>query len=202
MRPLALGLDMGFAHTGMVLAEVDTACPGGFRVLRAECVHTDAVKKAIGKLHLRDIYKADVDIARAGYLLREIRRFVGGDLPPPRLLAAESPTGGGRSAIAVKSMGIALGVLGALVELLPDTRFVNIQPFRVKQAVGGSLAAGKEGVARNVVAAFGDYAWTRVKKDREHILDAAAALLAGRDSDAYRDLAAARLNDGKEDGKV
>ncbi len=190
--PKVLALDMGFGHTGMVLAAVNSTKPSGFDILRVGCVHTDEVKKRTGKIHASDVYKSDLDVARAGYIYTKLKEFLAGTRLA--MLVSESPSGGGKSAIAIRSMGIATGVLGVVTALMPNVVFVNVQPDAVKRTVGGSISAGKEGVERAVRAWFSEYEWPKLKKDSEHILDAAGALLTCRDSDAYRRLA------GDDDG--
>jgi Holliday junction resolvasome RuvABC endonuclease subunit len=183
----ALALDTGFAHTGMVLAEIDTGKPSGFTILRVGCVHTDDIKKRYGKMAVRDMYKTDLDLERAGYIYSKLKEFLNGTAID--LLVSESPNSGGKSAIAIRSMGIATGVLGVIVSLMPSVHFVNFQPDYVKRAIGGSSTSGKEGVARAVRANFSAYAWPDKKRDAEHILDAAGALLACRNTDIYKSLA-------------
>ena len=182
---LVLALDIGFAHTGMVLADIDPGVPAGYAVLKVGCVHSDEVKKRYGKVHARDIYRTDLDIERAGYTFKAIREFAG-SFGKIAMVVAESPNSGGKSAVAIRSMGIATGVLGAFIADNPQARFVNVQPLAVKKAVGGSATAGKEGVAAAVKATFGAFPWPPRKKDAEHILDAAGALLAARDTDVYK----------------
>jgi hypothetical protein len=187
MMATVLALDTGFAHTGCVLAEIAGDKPSGFNVLRVTCVHTDEIKKRIGKEHLSSLYKSDIDIERAGYIYTGLKDFLAGTRID--MLVSESPTSGGKSAIAIRSMGIATGALGVIVALMPEAHFINLQPDAIKRRIGGGKTAGKMGVERAVRATFREYAWPTKRRDAEHIFDAAGALLASKDTDVYKMLA-------------
>lgn len=161
------GIDVGLVATGLVLVDCASTPP---RVVRYDTLRTE---RQAGKHGLR---VADDDARRAGDLARWLRDRLGGAMG----VVAELPTGGAQGARATRSMGLSTGVVVATVALsgLPAEWTT---PGDGKKAATGRRDGSKAEVQAAVFERFrwpplGRHAW-----EREHVADAAAAVLAAWD---------------------
>lgn len=171
-EPTVMGIDAGLQGMGVVVAEGRTIIYAG----------TSRTQKS-GKRGLR---VADDDADRcqqhARFLLGVIREW------RPQGAVVELPHGGAQGARANRSMGMATGVVAAVLEAagLPAEW---VTPAEVKKAATGRKDASKADVEQAVRRAF---AWQaeppRTKAEAEHVFDAAGALLAAEHGTLLRAL--------------
>lgn len=164
---LIAGIDVGLVATGIVLVDCAAKPPA---IVRYATLRTE---RQAGKRGLR---VADDDARRASELalwLREQLVGVAGAV-------AELPTGAAQGARANRAMGLSTGIVVATLALagLPAEW---VTPGDGKRAATGRRDASKEQVQASVLERFrwpalGRYAW-----EREHVADAAAAVLAAWD---------------------
>lgn len=162
---LVAGLDTGLVATGLVLVDCAAIPPV---ILRHATLRTE---RQAGKRGLR---VADDDARRAS----ELAVWLGDRLAGAIGVVAELPTAGAQGARANRSMGLSTGVVVATVALagLPAEWTT---PGDGKRAATGRRDGSKADVQAAVSERFvwaqpqGRYAW-----EREHVCDAAAAVLA------------------------
>lgn len=172
-EPIVLGIDAGFQACGIVVAQ-------GRTILHAATWRTERQAKK------RGIRVADDDAERcqvlARFLLRLIREW------RPQGAVVELPHGGAQGARANRSMGMATGVVAAVLEAagLPAEW---VTPSDVKKAAGGRRDASKADVEQAVRRAF---TWQaeppKTRAEAEHVFDAAGALLAAEHGTLLRAL--------------
>lgn len=160
--PAVLGIDIGFAHTGLALIE-------GYRVVHSTVIST---QKSDRKKELR---VADDDAERCQLLTRSLVQYI--QEYQPDGVIVELPTGGSQGARANRAMGMATGVIAAVVEILQvPTEWVT--PTEVKMAACGRRDASKEDVQKAVLRHYEWQEKPRKPSDFEHAADAAAAVWA------------------------
>lgn len=171
-EPRVMAVDAGLQGMGVVVAEGRTIIYAG----------TSRTQKS-GKRGLR---VADDDADRcqqhARFLLGVIREW------RPAGAVVELPGGGARGARANRSMGMATGVVAAILEAtgLPVEW---VPPADVKKAAGGRRDASKAEVEEAVRKAFTwEAAPPKTKAEAEHVFDAAGALLAAEHGTLMRAL--------------
>lgn len=172
-EPIVLGIDAGFAAMGVVVAQ-------GRTILHAATCRTE--KRAVK----RGVRVADEDTERcqtlARFLLDVINTYI------PAGVIVEMPSGGAQGARANRSMGMATGVVAAVLEATRVAMEV-VTPGAVKKAAAGVRDASKAEVEKAVLKAFnwGDH-MPEIKAEREHVCDAAGALLAAEHGTLMRAL--------------
>jgi Holliday junction resolvasome RuvABC endonuclease subunit len=103
-----------------------------------------------------------------------------------RGVVAEIPHGGSKSARASHKMGIALGVVAAVVEMM-GLPAEYVQPGDVKLAVCGSRSASKLDVIRKAKSMFGStLRFPSAARNAEHVADACGAYVACKDTALVR----------------
>ena len=174
---MLLGLDLAFVATGWVVVD-----PRTFNLLGFGCITTKKEQKR------RGIRVADDDFRRCSDLARGLFQVLEGYLV--KGIVAEIPTGGAQGARSNRAMGMATGVLSAVVEAykLPLEVYT---PLEVKVAGGGDGRASKESVEVAMLAQWSGLSSFKPKGLRQHVTDAAAVILAARSGVLYRTLGGA-----------
>ena len=174
-----IGLDPSLTHFGMVAIRLEDWWPVAMQTVKTE--------KSSRKLGLR---VADDDTRRLEILLHALREFL--VTHPPALICCETPLGGALDANALKALSYAKCMVVAAKVLL-DVPTVWLLPGEVKENVAGQLTSSKADVAHVVRSArsregqlWAEAAWGHTKEMSEHQFDAAAAVLAARDTDLFR----------------
>ena len=170
-----MGIDMAFSNVGLAMCTVDLTNPANPKVVVQDlcCVHTESVKK-----RPRGLSKASDDLRRAREALSAIRAQIA--TWQPDVIVAEVPFGS-QSARASWALGIAIGVLASIDDL------VEVTPREVKVATGEPHADKSEMIEwamdRHPEA---PWAWRKYKgalisvaSTNEHQADAVAAVYAG-----------------------
>lgn len=192
-----LGIDAGFQAMGTVIVELGDMGDGdtAFRqILFAETCRTKRTAKK------RGIRVADDDAERCQKLARFLLDIICTHNPAGAVV--ELPSGGAKGARSNRAMGMATGVVVAVLEIakLPAEW---VTPQMVKKAATGRNDGSKEAVQEAVQEAFdwgrgvggdkgrgGDVRshWPRHKWAQEHVADAAAAVLAAEGGTLIRAL--------------
>lgn len=189
MMAKLMGIDAGFQACGVVVVELgnadaDTTGPASRRILHAESFRTKPSPKK------RGIRVADDDAERcqqlARFLIDTIRTY------RPAGAVVELPSGGAQGARANRAMGMATGVVVAVLEIA-ELPAEWVTPGDVKVAATGRRDGSKVAVQAAVREAFdwgrGDKGhWPRYKWAQEHVADAAAAVLAAEGGTLMRAL--------------
>lgn len=194
-----MGIDAGFQASGVVIVELgdvdaNTTGPASRRILHAESFRTKPSPKK------RGIRVADDDAERcqelARFLIDTIR------IHQPAGAVVELPSGGAQGARANRAMGMATGVVVAVLEVA-ELPVEWVTPGDVKVAATGRRDGSKEAVQEAVREAFdweegghGDKGrggesrshWPRHKWAQEHVADAAAAVMAAEGGTLIRAL--------------
>lgn len=172
-----MGVDAGFGKLGWVVADADEG-----EVLGFDCIKTT---KQSDK---RGTRVADDDVRRCKLLrngLLEAHREY-----EPRAWFVENPSGGSKSSRAARSMGMATALLVGLVEELGvPCEWLTYR--QLKKEVEGKVSVTKEEVRE---AMLEEWTWPDTPEyeyAKSHVYDAAACLVAGRDSNTARTLRSA-----------
>jgi len=171
---LVMGIDAGFQAMGVVIAQ-------GRTILHAATCRTERQTKK------RGVRVADDDAERCQTLARFLLDMV--QTYRPAGAVVELPHGGAQGARANRSMGMATGVVAAVLEAtgIPAEW---VTPSDVKKAATGRRDGSKEAVAQAVRRAFTwQAAPPSTKTEAEHVFDAAGALLAAEHGMLMRALA-------------
>lgn len=173
---IAVGIDLGFRHSGMVAA-APTHTQLGYEVLGFDCVVTKKESKK------KSLYVAEDDVSQSMLLYRGIRAFL--QKWDPTFIAVELPSAGAKGARANRGMGIATGIIAAIAEEtgLPS---VWVVPTDSKVAMCGTKTASKEDMQDKARELWPQVQWSTAADQFEHIADAAAALLVARGSAVYK----------------
>ncbi len=167
-----LALDVSFSAIGwVVFAKKDLPVKCGV-------IRTEPPKRRM------DVYVASSNIHRATQIVRELRALISEYQITG--VVAEMPHGGSQSANASHKMGIAIGVVSAVVEMarLPVE---YVQPVQVKLSMCGSRNASKGDVIRAAKRLFGrKIEFPAAARDMEHVADACGAYCACRDTTLVR----------------
>lgn len=176
MNSTIVGIDLGFRNTGLVHA-APTHTPIGYRILGHACVSTE---KEAGK---KGLFVAVDDVQQCQRLFAGVMDFI--TASDPGALVIELPTAGAKGARANRAMGIVTGMIGAISAAtgLPS---VWISPTDGKVAMCRKKTASKDEMMDAARALWPDAGWPATKGKFEHIADAAAALLAAKESDVYK----------------
>lgn len=163
MNSYTITLDIGFRFTGVVVY-----CHERKRIIRTECIKNDKITTDS---------KAQSHFEECQYLSNKLTGLL--DHYPDRRVIVESPTGGGKSSIAVKSMASCVAVLASLCASLriPVTL---VTPLQIKRLVRGKGAVDKNEVMRLVeekLTPIGFKYPNKYKWCKDHVADSAAILL-------------------------
>jgi len=177
-----MGIDIGFTHTGWVVARATGH--GNYELLRLGCIVTVPIGKK-GAVRV-----ADSDVERSKTIYRELSAVawkygVSG-------FVFEVPHGGAQSARAARSLGLATGILACLAEEFGAEANVPseyVTPQANKRSFCGRTNASKQEMMARAVELWPDAKWPRAKDQLEHVADAAGCLWAVRNGDLYRRLA-------------
>jgi len=172
---IMLGIDIGFAATGWVAAEV--IGNGEYRPIASGVIVTEKDN------HRRGLRVADSDVERCQVILRELTRTFCDHRP--KALAVELPTGGAQGARANRCMGMATAIAACIVDDwgLPCAW---VTPQEVKKAVTGQRNASKQQMIGAIRSGYPELQWPKGKTHHEHVADAMGALLAARYGNEYR----------------
>lgn len=175
MSSKRLGLDVSFAHLGMIIIQ-------DMHVIDYHTIHTEPDKKktSVAADDVRrtlELVNGLVDMwKRHRYDRIEDGQRVMSD--PITQACVELPTGGAQGARANRGMGIATGIVVAVLSCL-DIPVTWVTPSEVKLAAAGHRNAEKVDVEGAVLEILHwDVPPAKTKKDREHVCDAAGAVLA------------------------
>jgi Holliday junction resolvasome RuvABC endonuclease subunit len=174
-----LCIDPGLCHTGWIIVD---ALSGS--LVADGCINTEKAKA-------KNMRVANDTIDRTQMILRELMAQMKAHQISGIL--AELPSGGGQSAVANKSMGIATAVCAALAEYSgkPAEWY---SPMDVKKALAGLRNASKEDMERKAVEIFPELR-TRWSSSRatsgfegtfEHVADAVGVWVAARNGTLVR----------------
>jgi len=171
-----LGIDIGFAMTGWVLAR--PLGNGELSLLEGGIIVT---QKAHKKLGLR---VAVDDVVRCQVLARGLTAVIGQTMPAG--LVIEVPHGGAQGARANRCMGMATAVAACVTQEY-EMHAEWVDPGASKQAMLGARKGTKDEMVAAVQKRWPEFAdWPSTKLGREAVADAAAALWAVRHGNLYR----------------
>lgn len=166
-------IDIGFAGSGVAVIKVTASEES---VVELACVRTGPSKNK------KSLYKAHDDVHRCGVIALGIQRVL--DRTRAEAVVCELPHGGGQSAMAVRCMALASGVIGAMVPLLklPAEWYT---PHETRRAATGYTAASKEDVIKAMSKKYPDLALVKLAAEREQIADGLATFEAARAGTIY-----------------
>lgn len=175
--PKVMGIDAGFQAMGVVVVD-------GRKIRFADtCLTQRATKK-------RGVRVADDDADRCRQLARFLLDVIKGWQPVGAVI--ELPSGGAQGARANRAMGMATGIVVAVLEAT-KVPAEWVTPQAVKKAATGKQSGSKSDVQVAVRSAF-DWdsskwgPWPKTKNKAEHVADAAATILAAEGGTLLRAL--------------
>ena len=177
---MILGVDPSLTGCGWCLMDKEN---GNWRVVDGGIIKTSNETKK------RRIYKADDDSRRIREIFKVLSRVViENDI---EVLVSEQPSGGGKSASAVKGMAFATAIVACLAEA-HKLAMVTVTARSSKKATTGKANASKTEMQKAVAERFPefaeDYKSTRsangFKGDFEDIADSICAIITAEDEPA------------------
>lgn len=164
-----LGIDPGFRHSGGVEFNPNTNKVEAYWAVHSPNKNNEELSVSRGDFMdalamVRGIKLRVCDAS--GCLVERIKSVV-----------VELPHGGAKSSRAARSMGIITGILAGLADTW-NKPFFTYRPAEVKKYMTGKGNASKNKVEEAVIESVGEDWMPSKKKDREHIVDATAAVLA------------------------
>lgn len=176
-----VGIDPSLRNFGMVRASVDL----GSLALSVESVMLVETAKDGSK----QVRKGSDDLRRCREIVEAMRAFCDG----AALGFAEVPSGGAKSANALKALSMATALLGACPVTL-----IEVQPAEVKMATVGKKTASKEDMVEWAIDKHPETEWLTYKRHgellyadkNEHIADAISAIYAGLKTQQFAHLVA------------
>ena len=157
------GIDVGFRFTGITIY-----CTNTKQIVKTECIRIKPAKNTS---------KAQNHLEECQELAHELD-MIFREYPPSRVIV-ESPSGGGKSSIAVKAMASCVAVL-ASVCLLCGIAINLITPLQIKKLIRAKGAVEKEEVMKHVedkLTCIGfDYPYKH-KWCMDHVADSGACLI-------------------------
>lgn len=180
-----LTIDAGLAHTGVAMFGYSE---GKWQVVESRLLTTEKMANK------RAVRVADDTADRIQLVFRELRDMVERHSNDGKVigLAAELPSGGGKSASAIKAMAIATAIPSCLAEAirLPSEW---VTPTEVKKAMTGSATASKDDMMSMALKKYGNAPFQHfIKKDGtplnkfEHVADAVGVFEAIRNGNLAR----------------
>ena len=176
MNPRVLGVDPGFAATGVAVVEL---LPVGERVLHLGVIRTAKDNKK------RNTLAADDNMRRTREIWRELDALIAHHGCVALAIEAESPM---RNASAAAKVSKAHAVVGCLAEQrgLP---VVSCSPQRMKKLLCGVQTASKDDIESALLARYGNHIENLFEGPeglREHAFDSLGAVVASLDSEVVR----------------
>ena len=176
------GIDPALSNFGMVRADFDLAT-GCVRIESVRLVQT--VKDGS-----KQVRKGSDDLRRCREIVEAMRDFLDG----VTLGFAEVPSGGAKSANALKALSMATALLGAC-----PVQLIEVSPAEVKMATVGKKTAAKEDMIDWATETHPEAEWITYKRNgemlladkNEHIADAICAIYAGLRTQQFKNLTAA-----------
>jgi Holliday junction resolvasome RuvABC endonuclease subunit len=158
--PILVGLDIGFAHLGIVKAEL---MPQSIKILDAKVILTEKSDKK------REVKAADDNIRRTAELASELYSWLDEEVVA---ICAESQSWP-RNSSACSKLGMSWGVVTTL-SVLEDIPIIQSSPQEIKLAVAGTKSASKLQV---IEQRFPKMKWPTRSAHKEHVADATAAII-------------------------
>jgi len=165
---MILSIDVGFNNTGwVVIDELGN-------IVSCGCIQTKKYSK-------KDISVAEDTMRRIREIASSLKSII--EKFKIKKVIAELPHGGGKSALAIKSMGIASGIIGSIVELF-NLECAWIRPSEVKRVVCQEGETPKDVIMEFVLNKYSNCEFFPrrngiINKSKfEHIADAICAYLA------------------------
>lgn len=176
-----IGLDPALANFGMVKGVIDL----GSCALTVESVLLVETAKDGSK----QVRKGSDDLRRCREIVEAMRSFCDG----ATLGFAEVPSGGAKSANALKALSMATALLGAC-----PVPLIEVQPSEVKMATVGKKTAAKEDMIEFAIEKHPEAEWLTYKRHgkllyadkNEHIADAVCSIYAGMKTQQFAHLVA------------
>ena len=176
------GIDPALSNFGMVRADFDLDTTE----LRIESVMLVQTSKDGSK----QVRKGSDDLRRCREIVEAMRGFLDG----VTLGFAEVPSGGAKSANALKALSMATALLGAC-----PIQLIEVNPAEVKLATVGKRTAAKEDMMDWATEHHPEADWIKYKRNgellfadkNEHIADAICAIYAGIKTQQFANLTAA-----------
>lgn len=171
-------VDPAFAATGVVVMSYDGAA---WTLVDAGLIETEKSDKK------RGVRVADDTVERSRLIFRSLSQVV--EQHKASALACELPSGGGKSASAVKAMALATGIIACLAERysLPSEW---LSPSEVKEALAGCKNAGKPAMMATALKLHPQLSnWCRKGRPLnkfEHVADAVGVFEAARNGQVVR----------------
>lgn len=175
------GIDPAIANFGMALGDYDLEKG----VLTIKSLNLVETKRVVSKTVLR----GSDDLRRCREIVKSMNDYIG----DATLGFAEVPSGGAKSADALKALSMATGVLaGCPIEL------VEVRPSEVKMATVGSKTAAKEDMIEWAIEKHPEAPWLTYKRNgevlynakNEHLADAVCAIYAGLRTPQFKQVVA------------
>jgi Holliday junction resolvasome RuvABC endonuclease subunit len=173
MKQVVLALDPSFRNTGYAIFEIVDITE---RILEVGVIKTEKSDKK------RKVRASDQRVEQIQVLVNSLRSII--NKYKPKLIVAELPTSGGKSAHAISSMAIAQTVCGA-VAAYEDLPYEWVTPTENKKALTGAKNASKEDMMNAALKLYpqlkADYTHTKgqykgkIRGEFEHIADAIGA---------------------------
>lgn len=180
-----VGIDPGFANTGLVAADVCTSTRAIVELVEMRLITTKAI--AAGKSSMR---KANDDIGRARQAVTSIRSFIAKH--DPKVAFTELMDWGATGKRTVFAFGICYGMIAGIER----PQVIEMTPEDLRLAAGLTKGASKPDMIRWASSRFPDAEWKYAKeegsqtiahpdgvrhlhKDNEHMADGIAAIQAG-----------------------
>jgi len=175
MKIKVLGIDAAFSNVGLALASIDITDPAHpvIEITDLKLIHTEGAKK-----RPKGVSKSADDMRRAREALKGIQDAIR-DWAPDHVIA-EVPFGS-QSARSAWTLGIALGILASIPNL------IEVNPRQVK-AVTGEPHADKDWMIDWAINKYPNAPWAmrklkgemvQIASTNEHLADATAAIHAG-----------------------
>jgi len=165
-----LAIDPGFKNTGVAVLEFND---DEWFIIHTSLIKTEKSSKKLG------VRVADDTVRRCEEIARALQKII--DNTKVSLFAVETPSGGGKSASAVKAMALATGVVSTVIALNKKPA-VWCTPTDVKKATIGTKTASKLAIMDYACEKFptlrSEYTHIKgaskgkLRNDFEHIADA------------------------------
>lgn len=184
---IVLCLDLALANTGVAVLELT---PKEDSLLYVETIHTEKSDKVT--MRKAKIKVSEDEWRRTKELCSALNNVIA--KYSPEHIFIECPTGGSKSAQAAKSMAIARGACCAVVTAC-NVPVTLVTPFEAKKAATGDRTASKADVKEAALKQFHSFdGWIKGKRGQvvagpnEHVYDAISVYMAGKLTQAYKDL--------------